>query len=416
MSSDTSRIALCTGRFFSFPYMTSPNARPAKQTRMPVMSRERPVSPRNVTEARSGRTSSDSSARAVDAEKSARRRGAAGARRSQVAARRAGGGGVVMRVNVLSSGAKRGGSDRQRPRHDRGRRGSWKRRAPRISSSGSRRPGRVDPVHDDADVHLLVAAPAVADDVHELHRIVVFDGVLGREKDDLRAAIPQDFLEADRDVLRVDLLLVQVVLPVCRERHDDLVRRWRRVRRCRGRVRRDLHVVAALQKRLDDHEDDEKDENDVHERSHVDLRLGSVATSDVHGITPYLSGFFSVMRPTRSNPPSLIILMTFLTSPKFRVLSALMRMSLFAARSPISFIFASKSFGGNHFVSMKMVLSEITEMMSSLSDSGFLSGRSVCGSVTGLPFWSIGVTTMKMMRRTRHTSTSGVTLMSLFML
>src|ERR1019366_2628721 len=161
MSSDTSRIALCTGRFFSFPYMTSPNARPAKQTRMPVMSRERPVSPRNVTEARSGRTSSDSSARAVDAEKSARRRGGAGA---------AGGGGVVMRVNVLSSGAKRGGSDRQRPGRDRGRRGSWKRRAPRISSSGSRRPGRVDPVHDDADIHLLVAAPAVADDVHELHR------------------------------------------------------------------------------------------------------------------------------------------------------------------------------------------------------------------------------------------------------
>src|ERR1017187_8801640 len=117
MSSDTSRIALCTGRFFSLPYMTSPNARPAKQTRMPAMSRERPVSPRNVTEARSGRTSPDSSARAVDAEKSARRSGAAGARRSHVAARRAGGGGgggVGLARDLLLGGGK-GGRLRQAP-------------------------------------------------------------------------------------------------------------------------------------------------------------------------------------------------------------------------------------------------------------------------------------------------------------
>src|SRR5262245_37993729 len=48
--------------------------------------------------------------------------------------------------------------------------------------------------------------------------------------------------------------------------------------------------------------------------------------------------------------------------------------------------------------------------------SGFLSGLSVTGSWTSTPFWSSGVTTMKMMRRTRHTSTRGVTLMSLWSL
>src|SRR5512140_2894404 len=92
-----------------------------------------------------------------------------------------------------------------------------------------------------------------------------------------------------------------------------------------------------------------------------------------------------------------------------------MRTSLSDERSPSSFILAANSLSGYHFVSMKIVLSDWTETRSSLFDSGFLSGRSVCGSMTGLPFCSIGVTTMKMMRRTRHTSTSGVTLMSLFM-
>ncbi len=76
------------------------------------MRRERPVIPRKVTEARSGRMSSDSSARADVAEKSARRSGATGASRSQAAAFRAGDGRVVIRVNVLSSMWIRGGSDK----------------------------------------------------------------------------------------------------------------------------------------------------------------------------------------------------------------------------------------------------------------------------------------------------------------
>src|SRR5437660_7495711 len=46
--------------------------------------------------------------------------------------------------------------------------------------------------------------------------------------------------------------------------------------------------------------------------------------------------------------------------------------------------------------------------------SGVFSGSSVTGRLTGTPFCSMGVTTMKMMRRTRQTSTSGVTLISEF--
>src|SRR6185295_7192009 len=44
--------------------------------------------------------------------------------------------------------------------------------------------------------------------------------------------------------------------------------------------------------------------------------------------------------------------------------------------------------------------------------SGIFSGDFVSGSITSTPFWSIGVTTMKMIRSTRQTSTRGVTLMS----
>src|ERR1700742_3522639 len=52
-------------------------------------------------------------------------------------------------------------------------------------------------------------------------------------------------------------------------------------------------------------------------------------------------------------------------------------------------------------------------MVSCLELSGILSGFAVSGSDTLMPFWSIGVTTMKMIRSTKQTSTRGVTLMSL---
>src|SRR5215510_2637109 len=46
--------------------------------------------------------------------------------------------------------------------------------------------------------------------------------------------------------------------------------------------------------------------------------------------------------------------------------------------------------------------------------SGFFGGLAVVGSCTAGPFWSMGVTTMKMISSTRTTSTSGVTLISDF--
>src|SRR3954447_6748452 len=52
------------------------------------------------------------------------------------------------------------------------------------------------------------------------------------------------------------------------------------------------------------------------------------------------------------------------------------------------------------------------EIIRSPSFPGLFSECSPCGRRTSTPCCSIGVTTMKMMSRTRQTSTSGVTLMS----
>ena len=51
-----------------------------------------------------------------------------------------------------------------------------------------------------------------------------------------------------------------------------------------------------------------------------------------------------------------------------------------------------------------------------LSFSGWASGFLALGRLTGTPYCSRGVTTMKMIRSTRHTSAKGVMLMSAFRL
>src|SRR5437867_7794092 len=56
----------------------------------------------------------------------------------------------------------------------------------------------------------------------------------------------------------------------------------------------------------------------------------------------------------------------------------------------------------------------LTEIWSCFSVSGVFSGSSVTGRLTGTPFCSMGVTTMKMISSTRQTSTNGVTLISEF--
>src|SRR5262245_26511222 len=61
---------------------------------------------------------------------------------------------------------------------------------------------------------------------------------------------------------------------------------------------------------------------------------------------------------------------------------------------------------------MNSGLSFATTMRICVLSSGFFGGSEAFGSTTGGPFWSIGVTTMKMMSSTSTTSTRGVTLMS----
>src|SRR5687767_6379475 len=66
MSSEISSIDLWTGILRRLEYCRKPNARPKMETRMPDISRARPLRPpRKVTELKSGRTRSASLARAV---------------------------------------------------------------------------------------------------------------------------------------------------------------------------------------------------------------------------------------------------------------------------------------------------------------------------------------------------------------
>src|SRR6185295_3900347 len=61
---------------------------------------------------------------------------------------------------------------------------------------------------------------------------------------------------------------------------------------------------------------------------------------------------------------------------------------------------------------MKTLPSSLRATFSCFSFSGIFAGEAVSGSWTSTPFWSSGVTTMKMINSTRQTSTNGVTLMS----
>src|SRR5512142_2954284 len=72
MSSEISSIDRCTGRLFSRLEIVSPKMRPAADTAIPTRRSEEPLTPRNRTEPRSGRTSSASLARAAGANSEAR--------------------------------------------------------------------------------------------------------------------------------------------------------------------------------------------------------------------------------------------------------------------------------------------------------------------------------------------------------
>src|SRR5512138_1636189 len=73
MSSEISSIDRCTGRFLSRLEMVRPKTRPAADTAIPTRRSEEPLTPRNRTEPRSGRTSSASLARAAGANSEAMR-------------------------------------------------------------------------------------------------------------------------------------------------------------------------------------------------------------------------------------------------------------------------------------------------------------------------------------------------------
>src|SRR5262249_37164073 len=111
------------------------------------------------------------------------------------------------------------------------------------------------------------------------------------------------------------------------QRDDDLVHEGLRL--VHGRLGGHLHVVAHLEQRSDDHEDDQQHEDDVHERRDVDVALvvGRSAGRHRHQLFPAPFCFLSAIRPTFWKPASLAIFMTSLTSAYFNLWSALMMMS-----------------------------------------------------------------------------------------
>src|SRR5215203_4921769 len=122
---------------------------------------------------------------------------------------------------------------------------------------------------------------------------------------------------------------------------------------------------------------------------------------------------FSVTRPTRVKPASLRRRMTLRTSLYFSRLSALTT----TWRSGLLVWYSSnwdmRFSSWIQFWPMWTLPSSLTETSSCFSLSGIFSGSDVSGRATSTPFWSMGVTTMKMISSTRQTSTRGVTLMSL---
>src|SRR5688572_8582976 len=122
----------------------------------------------------------------------------------------------------------------------------------------------------------------------------------------------------------------------------------------------------------------------------------------------------SVRIDTRVNSASFAAFITSRTFPKLIRLSAL---SITARDGSFWYSdarYVGRFLSGIHLSETNTEPSDLMEMIRSPSLPGRFSACGPVGSSTSTPCWSMGVTTMKMIRSTRQTSTSGVTLMSPF--
>src|SRR5207247_2566044 len=121
---------------------------------------------------------------------------------------------------------------------------------------------------------------------------------------------------------------------------------------------------------------------------------------------------FSVRKDTAVNSASFAAFITVRTLPKLMRLSALIITARPGFLSCSALRYFGRSRSGIQSCPTKTVPSCLMEMVRSVSFPGLFSECGPVGRRTSTPDCSIGVTTMKMMRSTRQTSTSGVTLMS----
>lgn len=104
--------------------------------------------------------------------------------------------------------------------------------------------------------------------------------------------------------------------------------------------------------------------------------------------------------------------MTLRTSATVRLWSPLSKTLRPGVALKVSARLASSWSGSTWLLSSQIFLSVVIETMTDSESLFSCSMFFASGIFTSLPRWSIGVTTMKMMRRTRTTSTRGVTLIS----
>src|SRR6266478_4634081 len=260
----------------------------------------------------------------------------------------------------------------------------------------------------------------IPDRVQRLHRPDVLRLVIRVEEDDGRTL--RRFLALRHPEVRLEpvlgggvgeRLVVQVPDPglVHLEDHLRQVRRRRLVQHLRRGLLRDADADLLLHQRREDHEDDQEHQHHVDQRRDVDVRARALAGADGH-----CHGYGAPFSSSAASETPLSFALeaqssTGRTLPYSTSVSALIITRLPASAAPLMAAMTSSCFAGVLSCSMYTLPSLVT-LMNAGSAPWPVTACFALGSSTLFPRWSMGVTTMKMMRSTRTTSTSGVMLMS----
>src|SRR5215471_1042149 len=135
----------------------------------------------------------------------------------------------------------------------------------------------IDLLRDEGDL----LHPSLANEIHELDDITIIKVAISLDEDHLLLTARDGFRDLFDEVVPVHLVLVQEHPRVSLDGENEL-NTVGIDDHIRFRLLGNLHIESLLQERSHDHENDEQDEHNVHERSNVDLRFDSAATAAAH--------------------------------------------------------------------------------------------------------------------------------------